>query len=91
MLTREKLDECRQLSGTTDRMDMIINIAVIVRYLATPDKRDGRTVRLYRLQHIPNRDYEDEAVIIPKPINLDENVSQDRVVLTHHWMPSYAD
>jgi hypothetical protein len=72
-------------------MDVIINIAVIVRYLATPDKRDGRTVRLYRLQHIPNRDYEDEAVVIPKPVNMDENVSQDRVVLTHHWMPNYAD
>jgi hypothetical protein len=83
VLTREQIE-------ASNRTDLVIHIAVIVRYHSNPAQKEGRTVRFYDVQQIPGEP-EDEAVVALQPIKLDEDARQDSVWLTYHWMPSYAD
>jgi hypothetical protein len=90
-LTHEQIDEFRNQFNPSDsaRNDLRIDIAVIVRYLSTMDRKPAQTIRFYSLQRIP--EYSDDEITLPVPINVDEDVPQERLFLTHHWMPSYAD
>jgi len=81
VLTREEI-------AASNRTDLIIHIAVIVRY--SSGQKVGRTIRLYDVQHIPG-DPEDEAVVSPQAMKLDDVVRQDRVWLSYYWMPNFAD
>jgi hypothetical protein len=89
-LTREQIDEFMSQSDSNNslRKDVTINVAVIVRYLSTMDRREARTIKFYDLKMLP---YEEAEIAYPIPINIDQDVPQARLSLTHHWMPSYAN
>jgi hypothetical protein len=87
-LTHEQIDEFRKPSDPA-RNQLTVDIAIIVRYLSTMDRKHAQTIRFYSLQMIP--EYSDDEIIHPIPINFDEDVPQARLFLTHHWLPSYAD
>jgi hypothetical protein len=70
------------------RKPIFANVAVVVHYLSAMDRKDSRTIRYYNLQRIPEQS---EGVSFPLAVNVNENVRQDRLLLTHFWMPSYAD
>ncbi|MCC8957364.1 hypothetical protein H8B02_29185 [Bradyrhizobium sp. Pear77] len=86
VLTRNEISDC----GNPNPNIVIIQIAVIVRYWATPDRKEARTAKLYRLIRFVDSDRE-EGVVLPRPIGMDENIAKDSLIITHHWMPSYAD
>lgn len=83
VLTREEI-------AASSRSELVIHIAVIVRYHSIAGQKEGRTVRLYDVQQVPGEP-EEEAIVTPVPIRLDESVRQDRVWLSYHFRPSYAD
>lgn len=81
-LTREQIDKA------ASNKEVAIKVIVIVRYLSTMDRKGARTIRFYDLKRLP---VVGEEISYPLPINVDENVRQGLLLLTQHWMPSYAD
>jgi hypothetical protein len=82
-LTREQIDKVAASKEVT------INVIVIVRYLSTMDRKSARTIRFYDLKRIPV--IGENEVSYPLPISVNEDVPKGMLLLTHHWMPSYAD
>jgi hypothetical protein len=89
-ITREQIDEFMSQSDSNNslRKDVTINVAVIARYLSTMDRKEARTIRFYDLKMLTD---EKAEIAYPVSINIDQDVPQARLSLTHHWMPSYAD
>jgi hypothetical protein len=89
-ITREQIEDFyREIAVEPgEKKPIFLNVAVAISYLSAMDRKDSRTIRYYNLQRIPE---DSEGISYPLAVNVDESVRQDRLLLTHFWMPSYAD